>query len=94
MFCSSTESRLSELHARAEAAEGKVRLEPSRHCAAASLTGDLQKHEPLVSFRKFIQDSDEEEEAVEEEERAQLLTRRVKSQEEKVRRWKLLLLWK
>ncbi|XP_019963870.2 protein KRI1 homolog [Paralichthys olivaceus] len=41
-----------------------------------------QKH-LKESFRKFIQDSDEEDEAVEGDERSQLLTRRIKTQEEK-----------
>lgn len=42
----------------------------------------------LFSFRKFIQDSDDDDDVEKDGEgKSQLLTRRVKTQEEKVRRW-------
>lgn len=39
----------------------------------------------LCSFRKFIQDSDDDDEAGEADRASQLLTKRIKTQEEKVR---------
>lgn len=43
----------------------------------------------LFSFRKFIQDSDDDDDDVEKDGdgKSQLLTRRIKTQEEKVRCW-------
>lgn len=87
LLFSSKESCLSELHSGAEGAEGKVRIKQSE---------DIWQHNSqtiygnsLLSFRKFIQDSDDDDDdgdkGGEGSGESQLLTRRIKTQEEKVR---------